>query len=501
MAIFKNNKTYIKKYASNNFDKKIKFAPDISAEFGSGGNEVSPRSAENTAPVVKTKPLKTPEEYSVEIKFAEKKVSERARRMQSKVISGPVGIKVLPVEKPDLTFAQADEYVRPVIDGKVKMPPPKKEEKIETPPESTAEESADTKLYPAEKPYKMVEPQKAPVKEKTTPVAVTERPVYKPERIKSEEKRKRNYEKDTYSEGFSTLTTIIILILSAALGVGVYFAYERISEIREEKRLLEAELSVMYAPEEYIYPQTPPEIEAKVQAAKEEAQRVAAENAYVSKRAEVPGLFKSDYEKVCYLTFDDGPTPGVTDSILNTLARYGVPATFFVVGKNADANPNLIKRIDAEGHSIGNHSYSHDYDYMYSGDEGFDDETKKCKAAINNALGREYENLLYRFPGGSFEVYKHFYIYNIESEGYQYADWNALTGDSETQNPDEEYIMNKIKETTNNGSKEDIIVLMHDTGAKQITADTLPQVIEYLKSKNYVFKAINNSNYVPNSAQ
>ena len=55
--------------------------------------------------------------------------------------------------------------------------------------------------------------------------------------------------------------------------------------------------------------------------------------------------------------------------------------------------------------------------------------------------------------------------------------------------------MNSLKQSTNDGTKEDIVVLMHDAGAKQITADTLPDVIEYLKSKNYVFKPIYNSNY------
>ena len=75
------------------------------------------------------------------------------------------------------------------------------------------------------------------------------------------------------------------------------------------------------------------------------------------------------------------------------------------------------------------------------------------------------------------------------------VDWNALTGDAEQQSPDREYIMKALKESTNNGTKEDIVVLLHDASAKGITADTLPEVIEYLKSKNYVFKAIKNSNY------
>ena len=59
-----------------------------------------------------------------------------------------------------------------------------------------------------------------------------------------------------------------------------------------------------------------------------------------------------------YLTFDDGPTPGVTEMILEQLAKYGAKATFFCLGKNAEMHPELFQRIVAEGHRIGNHTYS-----------------------------------------------------------------------------------------------------------------------------------------------
>ena len=61
------------------------------------------------------------------------------------------------------------------------------------------------------------------------------------------------------------------------------------------------------------------------------------------------------------LTFDDGPHAGLTPLVLDTLKRYGVRATFFVIGKNAAANPDLVRRILAEGHSVGTHSWSHPY--------------------------------------------------------------------------------------------------------------------------------------------
>lgn len=60
-----------------------------------------------------------------------------------------------------------------------------------------------------------------------------------------------------------------------------------------------------------------------------------------------------------YLTFDDGPTPGVTEWILATLAKYDAKATFFVLGKNAELYPDLYQKILDAGHKIGNHTYSH----------------------------------------------------------------------------------------------------------------------------------------------
>ena len=63
--------------------------------------------------------------------------------------------------------------------------------------------------------------------------------------------------------------------------------------------------------------------------------------------------------KVVYITFDDGPTPDVTEQILEVLDKYSVMASFFCCGQNADANPELLKKIADEGHTIGYHSYSH----------------------------------------------------------------------------------------------------------------------------------------------
>src|SRR5690606_27662698 len=64
-------------------------------------------------------------------------------------------------------------------------------------------------------------------------------------------------------------------------------------------------------------------------------------------------------QNILYLTFDDGPTPGITDWVLDILLEYNAKATFFCLGKNVETNPDIYKRILAEGHAVGNHTYEH----------------------------------------------------------------------------------------------------------------------------------------------
>jgi peptidoglycan/xylan/chitin deacetylase (PgdA/CDA1 family) len=77
-------------------------------------------------------------------------------------------------------------------------------------------------------------------------------------------------------------------------------------------------------------------------------------------------LWQIEDERGVYLTFDDGPTPGITEWILATLKRYDAKATFFVLGKNVEMYPDLYEKIVAEGHRVGNHTYSHQKGYLMS---------------------------------------------------------------------------------------------------------------------------------------
>ena len=77
-------------------------------------------------------------------------------------------------------------------------------------------------------------------------------------------------------------------------------------------------------------------------------------------------IWQIEDERGVYITFDDGPTPGITEWILATLKRYNAKATFFVLGKNAEKYPDLYAKILADGHSVGNHTYSHQKGYLMS---------------------------------------------------------------------------------------------------------------------------------------
>jgi Predicted xylanase/chitin deacetylase len=193
-----------------------------------------------------------------------------------------------------------------------------------------------------------------------------------------------------------------------------------------------------------------------------------------------------DGTKVAYLTFDDGPTPYITSNILDILKKNEIKATFFVIGKMAERNPELLKRELSEGHIVANHTYSHNYKYIYSSTDNFLQDLKKGDEVITSIIG-EHNKTLIRFPGGSFgrQAYKQ----AVEKSGYHYVDWNCLNGDAEVATGSVDRLISRFRETVQ-GQKE-LIILMHDATGKSTTVQALPEIIEYLKANGYVFKTLN----------
>ncbi len=100
------------------------------------------------------------------------------------------------------------------------------------------------------------------------------------------------------------------------------------------------------------------------------------------------------------LTFDDGPDPAVTPRVLDTLREYGLKATFFVLGRQVEENPDLLRRIVQEGHTLGNHTYSH-ADMADLGPVGMRRELRSTQRAVDDALGYHHPMALMRPPYGS----------------------------------------------------------------------------------------------------
>ncbi len=194
------------------------------------------------------------------------------------------------------------------------------------------------------------------------------------------------------------------------------------------------------------------------------------------------------YPKTMYLTFDDGPYKENTNEVLDILKEKGVRATFFLIGKNVEKNPETAKRIVEEGHTIGIHCYNHDYNVIYANVEAFVADFEKARTIIYEATG--VETKLFRFPGGSInsynkKVYKDI-IKEMTAAGYVYFDWNASLEDA-VRKPDQSKILKNAKESTL--GRKVVVMLAHDT------VDATVEVLEELLTlfPEYEFQAIDNS--------
>ncbi|MBU5426371.1 polysaccharide deacetylase [Tissierella pigra] len=225
----------------------------------------------------------------------------------------------------------------------------------------------------------------------------------------------------------------------------------------------------------------------QIEAKAEEDKKIAEEKAKEEERAKANGK-ENKNTKLAYLTFDDGPSKYVTNQILDILDEYDIKATFFILGKMVNSNPDVLKRIHEDGHSIGHHSYSHNYKYIYKDTKNFLGEVESTEKALKNVLGEEFETKLLRMPGGSFEKHKQKFLKMFEEMGYKNYNWNSLNGDAEGIGLSKEKLVNRVKATTK--GKKEVIILMHDTDAKQTTVDGLPEIINYLINEGYEFRAL-----------
>lgn len=179
------------------------------------------------------------------------------------------------------------------------------------------------------------------------------------------------------------------------------------------------------------------------------------------------------------LTFDDGPHAVYTAEILSILKEYGIKATFFVVGQNAEEFPSLVKQAAEEGHEIGNHTYSHPK-LKEQNAESFSYKLEKTKAVLESITG--VSPILFRPPEG----FREGVIKTVAKEqGYQMVLWSVDTEDWRGLSADR--IENAIMKDVKDGS----IILCHDYVAGQShTPEALRRVIPRLLEEGYEFVTV-----------
>lgn len=198
-------------------------------------------------------------------------------------------------------------------------------------------------------------------------------------------------------------------------------------------------------------------------------------------------------KKTIYLTFDDGPS-NITKDVLNILKEENIKATFFVI--NTDSKYDyLIKQIYDDGHTIGLHSYSHNYSNIYKSTDAYLNDLEKIKDKVIKLTN--YKSNIIRFPGGSSNtisnVSMNLLIKEINNLGYYYYDWNIASYD--TSNISSNRIYNKIINQLNNHNYNTNIILMHDFQNNNKILSVLKKLIKYGKENGYNFSNI--SKYTP----
>ncbi len=204
----------------------------------------------------------------------------------------------------------------------------------------------------------------------------------------------------------------------------------------------------------------------------------------------IDDLYYSDKKHV-YLTFDDGPT-SMTLKVLDVLKKENVKATFFVLGSKIKGNEKIIRRAYNEGHTIGNHSFTHNYRKLYTKPGEVLKEYNQTEKELKRVLGQDFNSNLFRFPGGSvggqFESGKKQARRAVINANLAYIDWNCLTDDSDGETTHKGQ-MRVYRNTSKN--KKGLVILQHDVPNNKNLPGVLSEIIKDLKKEKYVFKNFN----------
>ena len=183
-------------------------------------------------------------------------------------------------------------------------------------------------------------------------------------------------------------------------------------------------------------------------------------------------------EQVLYLTFDAGYENGCTAQILDILKKHQVPAAFFLVGNYLEKNPDLVRRMVAEGHTVGNHTMHHPDMSKISDKAAFSKELLDLEALFKEITGETMPKY-YRPPQG---IYSEKNLEMAKELGYKTVFWSLAYVDWQNdKQPSADYAMSKLLPRTHNGA----VVLLHSTSATN--AQILDELLTKWKAMGYTF--------------
>ena len=186
-------------------------------------------------------------------------------------------------------------------------------------------------------------------------------------------------------------------------------------------------------------------------------------------------------EKVLYLTFDAGYENGYTAKILDILQKHNVPATFFLVGNYLETNPDLVRRMVAEGHTVGNHTMHHPDMSKISDIVEFQKELEDLEALYLKITGQKMEKY-YRPPQG---LYSEENLKMAQKLGYKTVFWSLAYVDWNNENqPTKDYAFAKLLPRTHNGA----VILLHSTS--ETNATILDELLTKWQEMGYRFAPI-----------
>lgn len=179
-------------------------------------------------------------------------------------------------------------------------------------------------------------------------------------------------------------------------------------------------------------------------------------------------------EKKVWLTFDDGPIPEITEWVLDELGKHGFKATFFCIGDNVRKNPEVFRKVIANGHAIGNHTFNH-LDGWKTPVSDYVANVEKCASEMNNA---DLSTKLFRPPYGKI---KRLQAKSLRKSGYKIVMWDVVSADFD-QNIAPQQCLKNVLSNIEPGS----IIVFHDSiKAFKNLEYALPKTLEFLSENGY----------------